>query len=69
MTNEKLNDAIIEAERFIKAAQKAQLRLFYVSTAKYGCKETASARRASMDLTRSLSELRSNEQSNSNMKQ
>ncbi len=58
MTNEKLNDAIAEAERFIKASQKAQLRLFDDPMSIYGCKETASARRASMDLTRSLSELR-----------
>lgn len=60
MTNEKINNAIIEAERFIKAIQKAQLRLVDDEYAKYRCKEIASARRASMDLTRSLSELRSN---------
>ena len=59
MNNEKLNNAIAEAERFIKKAQAAQLSLFdnklaYITGTKY----TAAAKRASMDLTRSLAELR-----------
>lgn len=52
---EKLKHAISEAERFIEAAHKAIDRL---DSDKYadivGSKETAAAKRASMDLTRAL---------------
>ena len=58
LTNEKLNSAIIEAERFIEKAKLAQVRLANDDWAKYRCKEASAAKRASMDLTRSLTELR-----------
>lgn len=58
LTNDKLNDAILEAERFIKKAQAYQMRLVDDSYAIFGCKEGGAAKRASMDLTRALAELR-----------
>lgn len=55
----KLEIAIAEAARFVVIARKAKERL---KSDKYasitGSKETGAARRASMDLTRALSELR-----------
>jgi hypothetical protein len=52
-------DAIFEAQRFIK---KARLAVKEIKRDEYaamcGCKETGAAKRSSMDLTRSLSELR-----------
>ncbi len=59
LTNEKLSEAILEAERFIAKAQKAQLAIIDNKWAVYGSKETGAVRRASMDLTRTLAELRS----------
>ena len=56
--NDKLNDAISEAERFIKKAQAYQMKVVDDSYAIFGCKEGGAAKRASMDLSRSLSELR-----------
>jgi hypothetical protein len=56
ITVKKLNDAIKEAVRFIKIAEKAKERL--LSGEVQLCKETGAARRASMDLTRQLSALR-----------
>lgn len=55
----KLRAAINEAKRFIKKAEEAEYKLktvplIYIT----GSKETASAKRASMDLTRVLSDLR-----------
>jgi hypothetical protein len=58
VTIKNLDEAIFEAERFIKKAQEAKSRLVTCRYAAHGCKETASAKRASMDLTRSLSILR-----------
>lgn len=58
ITTEKLNGAISEARRFIENAEAAMKRLSNDDYAKYGSKETAAARRASMDLTRALAELR-----------
>ncbi len=57
MEIEKVEEAIYEARRFI---DKANLALQRVSNSKYFyCnKETAACRRSSMDLTRSLAELR-----------
>lgn len=49
-----LNDAIIEAQRFIDKANKAKERLINDRYASFACKEMAAAKRASMDLTRSL---------------
>ena len=47
-----------ECERFMEACKQAVGRLGIYEYAKYGCKETAAAKRASMDLSRALSELR-----------
>ena len=57
MEIEELEEAIYEARRFI---DKANLALQRVSNSKYFycSKETAACRRASLDLTRSLAELR-----------
>ena len=57
MEIEKVKEAIYEAERFVTKAKLAVKRVegqkyFYVS------KETAACRRSSMDLTRSLAEMR-----------
>ena len=54
-----LNDAVEEATRFIKKAQAAQLACVNNTHACFGTKETGAARRASMDLTRSLVAVRS----------
>lgn len=59
MNLDKLNVAVAEAERFIIIAKRAQKRLredHYAPIS--GSKETGAARRASMDLTRALAELR-----------
>lgn len=53
-----LKDAIAEAERFKRAANNAIKRMREDSWAKYGCKETAAAKRASMDLSNALVEVR-----------
>lgn len=60
MKIEKVEEAIYEARRFI---DKANLARQLMETKKYWfmSKETAACRRASMDLTRSLAELRKNE--------
>lgn len=60
MTFEKLGEAIAAAYAFIEAAEVAQRQLAdpgstYGIT---GSKETATARRRSMDLTRALAEMR-----------
>ena len=68
MTYKRLEEAIKEARRFIKTAEAAQSR---IADGKYplprdkqqtalvgGSRETAAARRASMDLTRALTDLR-----------
>jgi len=60
MKIEDLNDAISEAERFLKRAKVAKAKyaadkmIFYFSP----CKEAAAAKRASMDLSRVLTKLR-----------
>ena len=56
---EKHKKAIEEALRFIRAAENAIFALQEDNLAYMtGCKETGAAKRASMDLTRSLAELR-----------
>lgn len=54
----KLDVAIAEAYRFIDKAKAARVKLEDEPTAAWGSKETSAAKRSSMDLTRSLSELR-----------
>lgn len=55
---DKYTQAIEEAQRFINKSQAAIVRLLNDQYAQYGCKETASAKRASLDLSRVLAELR-----------
>jgi hypothetical protein len=67
ITSAKLARSIKEAERFLLAARAAEKRLAqenYIGDIipVMGCKETGAVRRASMDLTRSLAELRSSDQ-------
>jgi len=60
MNLKKLETAVAEAKRFLVKAQAAKKRI--QKEGKYAeytpTKETAAARRASMDLTRALAELR-----------
>lgn len=49
-----LMDAMNEAQRFISKAKVAYGKLCSDEYAYFGCKETAAAKRASMDLTRAL---------------
>ena len=53
-----LDEAIDEARRFIDRAEKAKRELCTNDYAWVGTKETAAAKRASMDLTRSLVSVR-----------
>ncbi len=54
-----VNEAITEAERFIRAARKAKIKYELEQWTYFeGCKESGAMKRASMDLTRSLSALR-----------
>jgi|TARA_R110000772_G_scaffold228944_1_gene339727 hypothetical protein len=53
-----LDEAINEARRFIDKAEKAKLGLCTNDYAWVGTKETGAAKRASMDLTRSLVSVR-----------
>ena len=57
-----LNAAIREAERFIEKAELAVERIKSEGGYYYSAKEVASAKRASMDLTRSLVSVRSSNQ-------
>ena len=55
----KVDKAIQEANRFIVVAQAAQFRLLNDNMAYItGSKETAAAKRSSLDLTRALAEMR-----------
>lgn len=58
MSEEKLKATIKEALRFLRIAEPALERLHTDNYAKYGSRETGACRRASMDLTRALAELR-----------
>ncbi len=56
---ENLTDAISEAHRFIKAATAAKRRLKNDKWVGFcGSKETGAAKRASMDLSRTLTKIR-----------
>lgn len=54
----KLDAAIQEARRFIDRANAAKKKLKQDSYFLFGCKEMASAKRASMDLSNALVEVR-----------
>lgn len=58
VTVETLTHAIVEARRFIERAEVAQMRLRHWRYASCSYADTAAAKRASMDLTRALAELR-----------
>lgn len=59
MNKYKLFLTMAEARRFLRKAEEA-MKVFKEDrlSAEWGCKETGAVRRASMDLTRSLAELR-----------
>ncbi len=55
----KLKVAIEIANRFIRCVREAEVRLVEEDMVRLtGCKETGACRRASMDLTRALADLR-----------
>ena len=59
MNKETIEDAREEARRFIKYANQALNRLEHDTMARIsGSRETAACRRASMDLTRALADMR-----------
>jgi len=58
ITITKIDKTIKEVKRFISVAKKAKKRLEDDKDASFGCKETGAVRRASMDLSRILAELR-----------
>jgi hypothetical protein len=58
MNEQTLQKAIDEAERFLPVARAAVVRIASDRSALMGSKETAAAKRASMDLTRALAEMR-----------
>lgn len=61
MKEETLHEALKEAVRFIKAARRLQkARTLPLSTAYNNPVEQGACRRASMDLTRKLADLRNN---------
>lgn len=53
-----IQNVIEEAKRFLDKAKIAQVNLVVGRGQTTGCKETAAAKRASMDLTRALAEYR-----------
>ena len=58
MNEHTLKEAVSEAERFLKRAKELQEALKNKPLIFYGTKETGAVRRASMDLSRALSDLR-----------
>ena len=58
MDMKNLEKAMREAERFLATAKEVKAKAANDKYAFYGCKETASCKRASMDLTRSLVAIR-----------
>lgn len=58
VTIKKLEKAILETEKFVLKAKEVRGRLIFDEYAKFGCKETGSIKRASMDLSKILIELR-----------
>jgi len=58
VTIKKVDKAIEEANRFITIAGKARERLSKDRYAQFGCRETGAVRRASMDLSQALVDIR-----------
>lgn len=58
MTQTKLKHAIAEAERFLKRAKELKYGVTHSGDYYYGSKKTGFVKRASMDLTRALADLR-----------
>ena len=58
VTTDKLTRVIAETEQFLSIAKATQLRLETGAYVSFGCKETSNVRRASMDLTNALVEIR-----------
>mgnify|MGYP001769477861 CR=1 FL=1 len=58
VTIAKIEKAQEELKRFFQAAIEAKKKLREDNLAQFGCKETAALKRASMDLTRVLVEIR-----------
>jgi hypothetical protein len=58
MKIETVNEAVALSTKFIEKCKIVQDRLQIDSFTMYGCKETGAVRRASMDLTRILADLR-----------
>ncbi len=58
MTLEALNKVMLRSADFNAAVEQYRVRLAEDEDAHFGCKESAAVRRASMDLTRALAELR-----------
>lgn len=54
----KITEALIEARRFTKCAKAWEQRIIDEPMSVYGSKESAACKRASMDLSRVLTELR-----------
>ena len=56
----KVRNAVAEAERFLERAKEVETEVIYPDYPDYrgGTKRTASLKRASMDLSRALTELR-----------
>ena len=55
---QKITKAIVEALWFLKTAKEWKIQLENVPLSQFGSKEGGACKRASMDLTRSLAELR-----------
>ena len=53
-----IDKAMKEAERFLDRAEAVRQKVMKDKYAFMGCKETAACKRASMDLSRSLAEIR-----------
>lgn len=57
MTQDTLNKAVAEAQRFLAAAKLSQTN-HKAGVGNYGCKEHGATKRASLDLTRALAAMR-----------
>ena len=58
MTKDKMTHAEIEATLFLETVRRVRVRLCKDPDAIYRCKEVAAMKRASLDLSRALTELR-----------
>ena len=58
MTEQTLDKAILEAERFLRSTEHLKHKIHNDISWYYGCKETGAVKRASLDLTRALADLR-----------